>query len=51
MIIKDIEFVNDKVGFIVGEGGAVFKTINGGKSWKKIKIRNPKPLITLITLN
>nr|WP_294904213.1 YCF48-related protein [uncultured Lacibacter sp.] len=36
--ITDIQFVNEKVGFVTGENGMLFKSIDSGKKWTKIPI-------------
>lgn len=38
-MFTDIQFVNDKVGYILGYSGLLFKTTNGGKNWQQIKIQ------------
>jgi hypothetical protein len=38
-IFTDIQFVNSEAGFILGYSGVIYKTINGGKDWNKIKKR------------
>jgi photosystem II stability/assembly factor-like uncharacterized protein len=35
-IIHDMAFVNPTIGFAVAEGGQVWKTVNGGKSWNMV---------------
>ncbi len=32
-IINDIYFINPSLGYAVGKGGNIFKTVNGGASW------------------
>ena len=34
--MEALQFVNDAVGFVVGPGGGIFKTVNGGESWKRV---------------
>ncbi len=34
---KDIQFVSQDVGYILGQSGTILKTTNGGTSWDKIK--------------
>ena len=40
--LYDIEFINDKTGWAVGDSGVVIKTTNGGINW--VNIVNPAPL-------
>lgn len=35
-IIHDMAFVNPTLGFAVAEGGQVWKTVNGGKTWTEV---------------
>lgn len=35
-IIHDMVFVNPTIGFAVAEGGQVWKTVNGGKTWTEV---------------
>ena len=42
--LYDIEFINDKTGWAVGDAGVVIKTIDGGMNW--INIPNPTPSIS-----
>ena len=42
--LYDIEFINDKTGWALGDAGIVIKTTNGGKDW--INIPNPSPAIS-----
>ena len=37
--LYDIEFLNDKTGWVVGDAGVVIKTTNGGNTW--VNIPNP----------
>jgi photosystem II stability/assembly factor-like uncharacterized protein len=37
--LYDIEFINDKTGWAVGDAGVVIKTTNGGTNW--INVPNP----------
>ena len=39
--LYDIEFINDKTGWAVGDAGVVIKTTNGGTNW--INVANPSP--------
>jgi photosystem II stability/assembly factor-like uncharacterized protein len=32
-----IDFVNDQVGYVVGEFGSILKTSNGGESWEELR--------------
>ncbi len=44
-ILRDVEFMNKYTGWIVGDGGTILKTTNGGNNW--VNIPNPavgKPL-------
>ncbi len=36
--INHIRFVNDKLGFAVGDSGLVLRTVNGGLKWYKVEI-------------
>ena len=36
--LKDIQFVNDSTGFIVGEGGQFLRTSNRGRNWIAFKL-------------
>jgi photosystem II stability/assembly factor-like uncharacterized protein len=40
--LYDIEFLNDRIGWAVGDAGVVIKTTNGGTTW--INIPNPSPM-------
>ncbi|MBX7042730.1 MAG: T9SS type A sorting domain-containing protein [Ignavibacteria bacterium] len=40
--LYDIEFLNDKTGWAVGDAGVVIKTTDGGTTW--INIPNPSPM-------
>jgi photosystem II stability/assembly factor-like uncharacterized protein len=40
--LYDIEFLNDKTGWAVGDAGVVIKTTDGGNTW--INIPNPSPM-------
>ncbi|MCD4847203.1 MAG: hypothetical protein K8R76_03325 [Candidatus Aegiribacteria sp.] len=33
--LRDVSFVSPEVGWVAGDGGAVYKTVNGGDSWIK----------------
>lgn len=35
-VIHDISFVSPKIGYMVAEGGKVWKTVNGGASWQLV---------------
>jgi photosystem II stability/assembly factor-like uncharacterized protein len=35
--ILDVNFVNQDVGYACGGSGSLFKTVDGGKSWKRDK--------------
>src|SRR4030095_15317126 len=37
--LYDIEFINDKTGWAVGDAGVVIKTTNGGNNW--LNVPNP----------
>lgn len=37
--LYDIEFLNDRIGWAVGDAGVVIKTTNGGADW--INVPNP----------
>ena len=39
--LYDIEFINDKTGWAVGDAGVVIKTTNGGTNW--MNVPNPSP--------
>ncbi|MBK8549984.1 MAG: T9SS type A sorting domain-containing protein [Ignavibacteria bacterium] len=46
--LRDVEFINDKTGWAVGDGGVVLKTTNSGTNW--LNIPNPavgKPLFSI----
>jgi photosystem II stability/assembly factor-like uncharacterized protein len=46
--LRDVEFLNRYTGWIVGDGGVILKTTNGGNNWNSIP--NPaigKPLTTV----
>lgn len=46
--LRDVEFMNRYTGWIVGDGGTILKTTNGGNNW--VSIPNPavgKPLFTV----
>jgi photosystem II stability/assembly factor-like uncharacterized protein len=46
--LRDVEFLNRYTGWIVGDGGVILKTTNGGKEW--INVPNPaigKPLFKI----
>ena len=46
--LRDVEFLNKTTGWIVGDGGVILKTTNGGKNW--VNIPNPavgKPLFKI----
>jgi len=45
MYIEDIYFLNKNVGWISGQYGLVFKTVDGGKNWEKHKIADDKSWI------
>ncbi len=40
--LYDIEFLNDKTGWAVGDAGVVIKTTDGGNTW--VNIPNPSPM-------
>ncbi len=42
--LYDIEFINLKTGWAVGDAGVVLKTTNGGSNW--INIPNPSPILS-----
>ncbi len=51
-ILRDIEFLNRYTGWIVGDGGLILKTTNGGINW--INIPNPavgKPLFKISVID
>jgi len=37
---RGIDFVDDYIGYVVGEHGSVYKTENGGNSWQSYRIGN-----------
>jgi len=41
-IFKDIQFVNNETGYILGYSGLMYKTTNGGKDWNKIKLNKAR---------
>ncbi len=34
--IRDMQFINENVGYVISEGEGVYKTTDGGKTWTKI---------------
>lgn len=42
--LYDIEFINEKTGWAVGDAGVVIKTTNGGMNW--LSVPNPSPAIS-----
>jgi photosystem II stability/assembly factor-like uncharacterized protein len=40
--IVDIQFVTAQIGYVVGDGGLINKTTNGGTSWTSVQYRNDK---------
>jgi photosystem II stability/assembly factor-like uncharacterized protein len=41
-IFKDIQFVNNETGYILGYSGLMYKTTNGGNDWNKIKLNKAR---------
>jgi len=48
---RDMFFVNKEIGFVVGYGGDIFKTIDSGKSWKKLNSGTTLHLHSVFFLN
>ncbi len=48
---RDIFFVNPEIGFVVGYRGDIFKTIDSGKSWKKLNSGTTLHLHSVFFLN
>lgn len=42
--LYDIEFINDKTGWALGDAGIVIKTTNGGMNW--MNVPNPSPALS-----
>ncbi len=42
--LYDIEFINEKTGWAVGDAGVIIKTTNGGTNW--INVPNPSPVLS-----
>ncbi len=41
--LMDVHFFNDAEGFAVGAFGLVYKTVNGGSTWKRVMLPNLDP--------
>src|SRR6188768_1418886 len=48
---RDLFFVNDQIGFIVGYNGNIYKTTNAGKSWEKKNSGTSLHLFSVFFLN
>ena len=46
--INDIEFVNENLGWIAGELGAIFATNNGGKTWRRQRGRHSRVALLVV---
>ena len=42
--MKSIDFLNEKVGLIVGGGGSIFRTDDGGESWSRTEFKEIRGL-------
>lgn len=49
--LRSIDFTKDNKGFIVGGGGEIFKTVNGGKDWTKISTDVTSGLMKIYFVN
>ncbi|MGH1487682.1 MAG: YCF48-related protein [Cellvibrionaceae bacterium] len=47
--LNAIQFVNDSLGFIVGDNGTILKTTNGGQTWQKIDTNTTRKLNAVTT--
>ena len=43
---KDIQFVSDQVGYILGQSGTILKTTNGGIEWEEIRSQSDFERVT-----
>lgn len=39
-MLNDVDFINDSVGFVVGNNGTILRTIDGGSTWEQKNIPN-----------
>ena len=49
--VRDIFFINEKTGFVVGYNGNIYKTINAGESWQKQNSGTTLHLYSVFFLN
>ncbi|MBL4707180.1 MAG: T9SS type A sorting domain-containing protein [Flavobacteriales bacterium] len=49
-IVYDIDFISDSIGFLVGQNGKIFKTINQGISWNMILV-DPTRTISILNMD
>ena len=45
--LNDVSFLDAKLGFAVGDGGTVIRTINGGQTWKRISFPESVNLVSV----
>jgi serine/threonine-protein kinase len=45
--LNDIVFLNENDGFIIGSGGLILNTINGGKKWERVRSFTDKSLFEI----
>jgi hypothetical protein len=51
MMERDMQFLNDSTGFIVGDLGSIYKTSNGGRTWLKRKSGTLLNLLSVCFIN
>jgi len=48
---NSVFFINENIGWIVGDGGKILKTINGGDNWNEIKIGSSGKLTSIYAID
>lgn len=51
IIVSNLYFINNTTGFIFGSNGSMYKTVDSGKSWRKLITGTSLPIFSVFFLN